>query len=100
VCTLQRVAVGVLDASARNYTTRDLIRARDGDSQALDLQEVTTIVYGLLMAGHETTTSLLGTDRTLMAQPFDDKQLEIRGQPFPIAEQVRTSAWDARGGLE
>jgi Tol biopolymer transport system component len=28
-------------------------------------------------------------DRTLMAQPFDEKQLEIRGQPFPIAEQVQ-----------
>jgi len=34
-------------------------------------------------------------DRTLMAQPFDDKQLEIRGQPFPIAEQVQydESTW-------
>ena len=34
-------------------------------------------------------------DRTLMAQPFDEKQLEIRGQPFPIAEQVQydESTW-------
>jgi len=28
-------------------------------------------------------------DRTLMAQPFDERRLEIRGQPFPIAEQVQ-----------
>jgi eukaryotic-like serine/threonine-protein kinase len=28
-------------------------------------------------------------DRTLMAQPFDEKPMEIRGQPFPIAEQVQ-----------
>jgi eukaryotic-like serine/threonine-protein kinase len=28
-------------------------------------------------------------DRTLMAQPLDEKRLEIRGQPFPIAEQVQ-----------
>jgi eukaryotic-like serine/threonine-protein kinase len=28
-------------------------------------------------------------DRTLMAQPFDERQMEIRGQPSPIAEQVQ-----------
>ena len=28
-------------------------------------------------------------DRTLMAQPFDERRLGIRGQPFPIAEQVQ-----------
>jgi cytochrome P450 len=40
--------------------TSDLLLARDGDVPALTLPEVTTIVYGLLMAGHETTTCLLG----------------------------------------
>jgi cytochrome P450 len=40
--------------------TSDLILARDGDVPALSLQEVTTIVLILLVAGHETTTNLLG----------------------------------------
>ena len=40
--------------------TTDLIQARDGDVPALNAQEVATIVFGLLIAGHETTTNLLG----------------------------------------
>ncbi|MGH7780988.1 MAG: cytochrome P450 [Candidatus Binataceae bacterium] len=38
----------------------DLIRARDGDDQVLSIDEIATVVYGLLIAGHETTTSLAG----------------------------------------
>jgi len=30
-------------------------------------------------------------ERTLMAQPFDNNRLELRGQPTPIAEQVSSS---------
>jgi cytochrome P450 len=44
----------------RDDFTSDLLLARDRDAPALTLPEVTTIVYGLLLAGHETTTSLLG----------------------------------------
>jgi cytochrome P450 len=44
----------------RDDFTSDLILARDQDAPALTLPEVTTIVYGLLLAGHETTTGLLG----------------------------------------
>ena len=36
-------------------------------------------------------------DRTLMAQPFDERRLEIRGQPFPIAEQVQYDELVFRG---
>jgi cytochrome P450 len=43
----------------RDDFTSDLILARDGEMPALNSQEMTTIVYGLLLAGHETTTSLL-----------------------------------------
>jgi len=43
----------------RDDFTSDLLLARDGDAPALTLPEVTTIVYGLLLAGHETTTNLL-----------------------------------------
>lgn len=44
----------------RDDFTSDLILARDGDGSTLSLQEVTTIIFGLLLAGHETTTNLLG----------------------------------------
>jgi cytochrome P450 len=44
----------------RDDFTSDLARARDGNAPALNPQEVTTLVYGLLTAGHETTTNLLG----------------------------------------
>jgi cytochrome P450 len=44
----------------RDDFTSALLLARDGDVPALTHQEVTTIVYGLLFAGHETTTSLIG----------------------------------------
>jgi cytochrome P450 len=40
--------------------TSDLILARDGDGAGLSLPEVTTILLSLLVAGHETTTNLLG----------------------------------------
>jgi len=30
-------------------------------------------------------------ERTLMAQPFDHKRLELTGEPFPVAEQVGAS---------
>jgi cytochrome P450 len=49
--------------------TTDLIQARDGDVLALNAQEVATIVFGLLLAGHETTTNLLGNAlRCLLSQ--------------------------------
>ena len=44
----------------RDDFTSDLIQARDGDMPALNAQEVATIIFGLLLAGHETTTNLLG----------------------------------------
>src|SRR6202043_445308 len=43
----------------RDDLTSDLLLARDGDLPALNHQEVTTIVYALLFAGHETTTGLI-----------------------------------------
>ncbi len=44
----------------RDDFTSGLLLARDGDTPALTLLEVTTIVNVLLFAGHETTTNLLG----------------------------------------
>ena len=36
-------------------------------------------------------------DRTLMAQAFDEKRLEVRGQPFPVAAQVQFDELTWRG---
>jgi cytochrome P450 len=44
----------------KDRETRALLLARDGDLPALNLQQVTTIVFVLLFAGHETTTGLMG----------------------------------------
>ena len=47
-------------AEPRDDLTSDLLAARAGDEATLSHAEVTTVVYGLLLAGHETTTALLG----------------------------------------
>jgi len=44
----------------RDDFTSDLILARDHEVPALSRHEVTTVVFGLLLAGHDTTTSLIG----------------------------------------
>ncbi|MGH8610700.1 MAG: cytochrome P450 [Gammaproteobacteria bacterium] len=40
--------------------TSDLLKVRRGNEELLSLQEITSIIYGLSLAGHETTTSLIG----------------------------------------
>lgn len=57
-----RYAEALVEARARepgDDFTSDLLLARDGEVPVLSTQEVATVVYGLLLAGHETTTSLL-----------------------------------------
>ncbi|WP_284037613.1 cytochrome P450 [Neobacillus sp. 114] len=45
----------------------DLLRYRNGDDNILTLEEIAGILYGLLFAGHETTTNLAGNAiRTLL----------------------------------
>jgi cytochrome P450 len=44
----------------RDDFTSALILARDGDTPALKAPEVARIIFALLVAGHETTTNLLG----------------------------------------
>ena len=63
MATFWNYALEMVDARAvepRDDFTSDLLLARDGDLPALTRHEVTTVVFGLLLAGHETTTSLLG----------------------------------------
>ncbi|RLT32422.1 MAG: cytochrome P450, partial [Chloroflexi bacterium] len=43
----------------RDDYTSDLIRLRNGDDAVLSLGEITSVVFGLLLAGHETTTGFL-----------------------------------------
>ncbi len=50
----------LLDNPPDNFVG-DLIRGRGGDDRVLSIDEIATVVYGLLIAGHETTTSLSAT---------------------------------------
>jgi cytochrome P450 len=43
----------------RDDYTSDLLRIREEDEEALSLEEVTSIIYSLTFAGHETTTNLI-----------------------------------------
>ncbi len=46
-------------ATPRDDFTSDLVHRLDGEGEPLTQQEVSAILFGLLLAGHETTTSLL-----------------------------------------
>jgi eukaryotic-like serine/threonine-protein kinase len=63
----------------------------------LDSKEVKLLFHARSNAVHTPGYILFVRDRTLMAQPFDERQLEIRGQPFPIAEQVQYDELVFRG---
>jgi cytochrome P450 len=70
----------------RDDFTSDLILARDGAMPALNSQEVTTIVYGLLLAGHETATSLLANAfRRLLTVPDAWKKICSNSSLIPNA---------------
>jgi cytochrome P450 len=57
-------------ANPRGDFTSDLVHTPDATGQPLTQQEVSTILFGLLLAGHETTTNLLGNAlRRLLEQP-------------------------------
>lgn len=47
-------------ARPRDDFTSDLVHTADETGEPLSQQEVATILFGLLLAGHETTTNLLG----------------------------------------
>ena len=57
-------------ARPRDDFTTDLVHTPDESGQPLTQQEVATILFGLLLAGHETTTNLLGNGlRRLLQAP-------------------------------
>jgi Tol biopolymer transport system component len=55
----------------------------------LDSKESKLLFHARSNAVYTPGYILFVRDRTLMAQPLDERRLEIRGQPFPIAEQVQ-----------
>jgi len=55
----ERFVAGRL-ADPRDDFTSDLARIHLADASALGVEEITSVVYGLSFAGHETTTNLLG----------------------------------------
>ena len=63
----------------RDDFTSDLLLARDGDVPALTHQEVTQFLPGLLFAGHETTTGLIGSAmRRLLSKRHAWEELSAR----------------------
>ncbi len=55
---------------------------------SLDKQETKLLVNSDFSAIYAPGYLLFLRDRTLMAQSFDDKRLELVGEPFPVAEEV------------
>lgn len=67
--------------------TSDLVHTPDKSGEPLSQQEVATILFGLLLAGHETTTNMLGNGlRRLLEQR--DRWDAICGDPSLIPNTV------------
>ncbi len=64
---------------------------------ALDSTESKLLFHARSNAAYIRGHLLFVRNRLLMAQPFDEARLEIRGEPFPIAEQVQYDELTWRG---
>ncbi len=70
----------------QNDFTSDLIRLRNGDDNILSMGEITSVVFGLLLAGHETTTGLLTNAlRQLLDNPTRWQALHADTSLIPAA---------------
>jgi len=70
----------------QNDFTSDLIRLRNGDDSILSMGEITSVVFGLLLAGHETTTGLLTNSlRQLLSTPTHWQRLHADASLVPAA---------------
>lgn len=74
----------------QNDFTSDLIRLRNGDDSILSMGEIISVVFGLLLAGHETTTGLLTNAlRQLLADPTRWQALHADARLVPaVIEEV------------
>jgi len=72
--------------------TSDLIRIRNGDDEVLTLQEIASLIFGLLFAGHETTTAFItnAVHQLLVRGPaWRDLAAAPDGLPAAIEELLR-----------
>ena len=79
-------------ARPRDDFTTDLVHTPDESGQPLTQQEVATILFGLLLAGHETTTNLLGNGlRRLLEAPgvWEALRTDPRLIPGAVEEILR-----------
>jgi len=70
----------------------DLIRVSQADEDALTIDEITNIVYGLVLAGHETTTSMSSNAILTLMQHRDVWQrlhMELQAIPNAVEELLR-----------
>ena len=56
---------------------------------SLDSKDTKLLFHARSNAAYSSGYVLYVRDRTLMAQAYDEKQLEVRGQPLPISGQVQ-----------
>jgi cytochrome P450 len=74
-------------AHRRDDFTSDLVHTPDESGEPLSQQEVSTILFGLLLAGHETTTNILGNGlRRLLEER--DRWAELCAEPALIGGAV------------
>ena len=66
-------------ATPRDDFTSDLVHAPDHTGLPLTQQEVSTILFGLLLAGHETSTNLLGN---ALRRLLEDESAGRRSSPI------------------
>jgi cytochrome P450 len=67
------------------HFTHDLVAMHQADSEKLTLQEITSIIYGLSFAGHETTTNLLSNTLRQLLQSGVYEQLVSDPATIPAA---------------
>jgi cytochrome P450 len=71
----------------RDDYTSDLLRIREEDEDALSLEEVTSIIYSLTFAGHETTTNLIANGSRHLLQTREQWE-ELREDPLLLENAV------------
>lgn len=73
-------------ATPQDDLTSDLIRMRNDDDSILSIGEITSVIFGLLLAGHETTTGLLSNAiRRLLEVPTRWQHLAAHPHDIPAA---------------
>ena len=83
---------GVTTAYARDEGNGVYVGSLDSSEYKLILKDDTYAVYA---SGH----LLFWRDGSLMAQPFDERSLQLSGEPVPVAEQVQMNLAEIRASF-